>query len=178
LGAFCGIAAVTARLFGATRNDWTIPHGRKGIVIMAVCALVLGAFLACAPVVQQATARDAVPVLRMLWTLLLAATAIAAFVYPWLLLKNPRIAAEEDGFGAHASSERLAAANVRFRRAYAAMTRRFLGVTLGLFLCVFCLWAIVFRMATALYPWQIELLATGMGSQEAQAVRLALSLLH
>ncbi len=178
LGAFCGIAAVTARLFGATRNDWTIPHGRKGIVIMAVCALVLGAFLACAPVVQQATARDAVPVLRMLWTLLLAATAIAAFVYPWLLLKNPRIAAEEDGFGAHASSERLAAANVRFRRAYAAMTRRFLGVTLGLFLCVFCLWAIVFRMATALYPWQIELLATGMGSQEAQAVRQALSLLH
>ena len=178
LSVFCALGALAARLLGATRYDWTIPHGRAGLLIMASYALMLGVFLACAPAVQQATARDAVPGLRLVWMILLAATGVSALIYPSLVLPSPKKSAAEDGFGAMTSSERVSAARMRFHRAYAAMARRFLGVTLGLFLCVFSLWALVFRIATSLYPWQVELLATGMGTQEARMVRQALSLLH
>ncbi len=178
LGTFCCLTALAARLCGAHKHAWAIPHGYKGAVATTACAALLGGFLACVPAIQQTTQQDAVPVVRGVWLLLLAAVALAALAYPLFVLNSPRNAARDVPEGEQCDDERLAAAPARWRGAYAVMVRRFLGVTLGLFLGVYSVWAILYRVAISLYPWQIELLATGMGQNEAQAVRHALSLLH
>ncbi|HQE83448.1 MAG TPA: hypothetical protein PLM14_10645 [Candidatus Hydrogenedentes bacterium] len=178
LGVFSCATAFLARCIGANRNGWAIAHGLRGSIMMAVCALALGLFIAASPWFQQTSETDIVPILRHIWLLMLGATAVAGLLYPMLVLVNPRKAAEETGHDAAQSPERTAAATARWRAAYILMIRRFLGTTLGLFLCVFSVWAILHRLVAALYPWQIPLLATGMGSEEALAVRNALSLLH
>jgi hypothetical protein len=178
LGVFSIAMAILARVIGANKHSWTIAHGPKGVAVMTFGALALGIFIACVPWLQKVTETDAVPLLRSVWLVLLGGLAIVGLTYPMFILKRPRAAAEEDATDEQAVQERLAAAPARWRGAYVVMVRRYLGTTLGLFLVVFSLWAILHRLAESLYPWQIELLATGMETPEAQAVRQALSLLH
>ncbi|MFO7973747.1 MAG: hypothetical protein R6V12_03850 [Candidatus Hydrogenedentota bacterium] len=178
LGAFLLLSGLLKRLVGADNHGWAVPHGRQGAAVMAACALVLVAFIAAVPTVQEIGEKDAVPVLRTIWLVLLGGTAIAALVYPMLVLPNPRTAAKENSQETEPPAERIAEATVRWRGAYILMIRRFLGVTFGLFLCVFSIWALLHRFMASLYPWQIPLLADGMGAEELAAVRNALSLLH
>ncbi|MFH0777502.1 MAG: hypothetical protein V2A71_02615, partial [Candidatus Eisenbacteria bacterium] len=63
------------------------------------------------------------------------------------------------------------------RQAYASYLRRYYGVLSGLFLCVVSFWVILYRVAFSLYPFQVELLAPGLETQEHQVVQHVLSML-
>jgi hypothetical protein len=56
--------------------------------------------------------------------------------------------------------------------------RRYYAVAWCLFLCVLCVWTIVFRIATHLYPWEVELLASGLALQESEMINSLLRLLR
>lgn len=47
--------------------------------------------------------------------------------------------------------------------------RRYFGILLGSFLCLFCVWATCHRLIEGLYPWQVTLLIDG---QEKESLRL------
>jgi hypothetical protein len=65
-----------------------------------------------------------------------------------------------------------------YRIAYAALLRRYYGILCGVIPCMIAVGALLYRVTYSLYPWQLELLVTGLGRQEAQVVRHVLSLLQ
>jgi hypothetical protein len=69
------------------------------------------------------------------------------------------------------------AARRAHRMAHISLMRRYYGVLFGLMLCVACAWTVIYRIAVSLYPWQTKLLASGLGYEETQVVKQALSLL-
>jgi len=79
--------------------------------------------------------------------------------------------------GLESSPGVLRAARGARRIAYLAFLRRYFGVLLGLFLCTVSLWAIAYRVATGLYPWQLEVLVTGLGTEEAELVQRVVAFL-
>ncbi len=176
LSAFSLAAALLTRIMKVDEHAWTIAHGRVGGAIMAGCAAVLTGFISAMPWLQNATEADVVPIVRTVWVSMLACIALVGLTYPLLILESPFKIAKTSEANQEGSLEYGAAS--QWRGAYVLMVRRFFGVTLGLFLCTLSIWAVLYRMAISLYPWQIELLATGMGAQEVQAVRHALALLH
>lgn len=178
LGSYVLVAVFLKRFLPTDRHGWAIPHGYRGAFFMAACALVLVAFIASVPAVQETKETDVVPGLRTIWFVMLGCMALGGLAYPMLVLTHPRIAAKVDSRETDPPRERIAAATARWRGAYILMIRRFFGTLFGLFLCAFSVWAILHRFLVALYPWQIPLLVSGMGSEELAAVRNALSLLH
>jgi len=64
------------------------------------------------------------------------------------------------------------------RIVYVSFMHRYYGILCGLLLCVISFWAIGYRVSFSLYPWQIELLTTGLQQEEAQAVQEATALLR
>ena len=176
--AFLLAAALLTRIMRVDEHAWTIAHGRAGSAVMTACALLLTVVLAAMPSLQNATETDAVPLLRTLWLAMLGCIALLGLAYPLLLLESPfKVAGTRDAEN-ETRREYETAATAQWRGAYVLMLRRFFGVTLGLFLCSLSVWAVLYRVVISLYPWQIELLATGMGAPEVQAVRHALSFLH
>jgi len=178
LGVFLFLSVLLTRFVGADKHGWAIPHGRRGSPVIMACALFMVIFIGAAPAVQEASESDLVPILRNFWFVMLGCTAVVALVYPMLILTNPRAAARENSPESEPCPELITAATARWRGAYILLLRRFLGTMFGLFLAAFSLWAVLYRFVVSLYPWQIPLLATGMGSEELAAVRHALSLLH
>ncbi len=59
----------------------------------------------------------------------------------------------------------------KYRKAYLSLLRRYLGILLGAGLSVMCAWTVGYRILEAVYPWEVELLATGLNEQEAELVR-------
>ena len=47
---------------------------------------------------------------------------------------------------------------------------RYCGVVLGVFLITVSFWTVGYRITSGLYPWQVDLLTTGLISEEAAVV--------
>jgi hypothetical protein len=62
------------------------------------------------------------------------------------------------------------------RCVYASFFRRYFGIQFGLALCLISIWVIGYRVLTSLYPWQLEILTTGLGEEERGAIQLVMSL--
>jgi hypothetical protein len=101
-----------------------------------------------------------------------AAAAFGAF-YPLFTLSHVGHVAS-----AAESKTALGVARRAYRMAYVALLRRYYGTLVGLCAAAECVWVVAFRVWTSLYPWQINLLTTGAGDAEAEAVRSALALLR
>jgi len=106
-----------------------------------------------------------------LWAGYGLATVYGLFA-PALSLPNPRTTVLRHG---GESNPDIAEALRKYRAAYISLLKRYYGLQLGGFICVVCLWSMGYRIVLGIYPWQIELLATGMETQELDLVRLVLA---
>jgi hypothetical protein len=64
-----------------------------------------------------------------------------------------------------------------YRRVYVAFVVRYFGLLIGGFICTACVWLMLYRVISGLYPWQINLLASGLIQRELDTVNHAIALL-
>lgn len=101
----------------------------------------------------------------LLWIVVTLGLFVAAPVYPSLVL--PPVRGKLEALGAAPDDKELAGEVRRARRdAYLSLMRRYMGVLLGVYLAACCVWFVAVRMMTGLYPTQVELIATGLRSEE------------
>jgi hypothetical protein len=150
---------------------------------------------------------DRLRTIEGLWWIVLGAGLVFGLVYPYARLSRLRapsgpfeghasslheetppereteresVAAEPASASmAHSSPLKAAPVPPGWKRiVYISFMRRYYGILCGLLLCVISFWAIGYRVSFSLYPWQIELLTTGLQQEEAQAVQEATALLR
>lgn len=192
-------AYVLSWLMRVRRVSWTLPHSRLGVTAFAAGQSFLLLQLGFMAILERYPAPTAlVLTVRVVWWAAIAALLAFGLLYPHLRLpayaatathwhESLRRRSEIDEAFLEASDAKtgpdasvpespesdtgtLRAARGARRIAYVAFMRRYYGVMVGLFVCTISVWAIGYRIATALYPWQLEVLVTGMGSEEAQVV--------
>lgn len=181
-GAFL-LSYLAGRLMKLDRRWRALPHNRLMIILTALMAagfvsllLVMGAFqrmdMAGDPLATATPGVGHMQVLATLWWVIVVCTLLFGFVYPKMRLNSFR-----EPILKCAQNDKVPVAKLR-RAVYFSYLRRYYGIVIGCFLCTICVWALLFRVATTLYPWQIKLLTTGLANQEADIVRLVLSMLQ
>ena len=90
-------------------------------------------------------------------------------IYPFLILPGVRTVLRSHSV--EETPETIALAKRQRRIAFSSYMRRYYGLLAGLLLCVLSVWTIAYRVLFSLYPWQIELLTTGLAREEARVVR-------
>ena len=152
------LAFCISKFVAADPACWAAAHTGPGVgVLLTGCGLLL-AVLCAITVLQRHAEFDA------LW---LAALEVAWWAALGLMLL----------FGlAHGPSALPGQAGESRRGARVVMVRRYWGALDGALLCVFSLWMVCYRVAFSLYPWQIELLTTGLMNEEADVVIEVVSL--
>jgi len=101
----------------------------------------------------------------LLWIVVTFVLLAAAPIYPSLVLPSARVKLET--LGAAPDDKDLSALVRRARRdAYLSLLRRYLGVLLGVYIAACCVWFVGVRIISGLYPTQVELIATGLRSEE------------
>lgn len=175
------VSSLLARLNGARRVAWVLPHSRIGIrsmytinslFLILLIAISLLQFYHGQPLDPQAG--HVLPMsplfdnLRIVWLALLGFELVFGLVYPALQLNR--------GGAALSAPGEPAGPFPPGRVVYFSFFRRYFGVQLGLLLCVVSVWIIGFRVFTSLYPWQLEILTTGLGDEERAVINLVMSL--
>ena len=147
---------------------WSIPHSRTAIAVaLGAMAGVLLLYLAMALAASTgANPATWTGLFVAAWRLLAIALGIFAVAYPAFAL--PTVAkVTEDLKGESDFDLAVATARKDRRRAHAVLTYRYTGLLLGCLVVAICLWGIGHRIAASYYPHQIEVLATGLESEEA-----------
>ena len=168
--AYC-LSTLLARLAGARRTAWEIPHSRLGLGSMAVVSAAFLALLIVISLLQfyhkgplDLDAGKVLPVsplfsgVRAIWLAVLALELVFGLIYPALQLNRGSVPTAAKAI-------------------YFSFLRRYFGVQFGLLLCLISIWVIGYRVFTSLYPWQLEILTTGLGDEERGVIELVMSLL-
>ena len=176
--AYLGAYSVSHALH-AKRKGWTLPHARyakRTLVGGCAALLLLLAVTAALPHTADGHVGWLLTVIPVLWWSVLAVLIAFGLAYPRWRLPRVDVALERAGAGDNPGAGREARRQRRL--AYVSFVRRYYGILCGLVLCLICVWAIAYRIVLTLFPWQIDLLITGLGKEEAEVVRQAMALLH
>jgi len=150
------------------KGFWTIKHSRVALAAgaagtVAILALYLTLALAAA---AAADPDQWPPVFIAAWRLLAFALLGFAVVHPAFTLPPADTVTESMREDSGYDLARATARKER-RRAHAVMAYRYTGILFGCLVVSVCLWGVGHRIAASYYPHQIEVLATGLESEEA-----------
>lgn len=171
------LSYLASKVLGGGRSAWTIPHKRSCFMVLGAGMALLLMLLFAAPWSHRSTGYDPFwhGLLHGAWWTIIAAIAAGGVLYPaWRLPAPGKVLG---GIG-DPSPESTRAAGMGFRRAYISLIRRYFGLATGLLLLTVCAWVIGYRVIFSLYPWQLELLTTGLAEEEALVVQQVLALLR
>ncbi len=106
--------------------------------------------------------------LAHLWRWVIALLTLFGLVYPPLLLKASNLSrvcheAVDNPDACDANTTRIP-----LRRCigiYGCLLRRYMGVLCGGFVITLCVWLALYRVAFSVYPFQMELITTGVGAE-------------
>jgi tetratricopeptide (TPR) repeat protein len=162
---------IGGRIINAGRGAWTVPHARAIVVLLPATLLILLALLMIFSALPHSSAAASwLTGLSRCWYAVIAFLFAAGIVYPVFALPGARHVCERTA--SEEESDALLPAARRSRRIAAlALMRRYFGLLLGGFICVFCLWVVFFRIGHTLYPWQYTLLVTGLEAEELALIR-------
>ena len=170
-------AYVLCKAFGVNSTHHNVPHTRAAhiaFLVWAVVSLLLLLLTAATHDVLVASSIWQHSIVYAWWACCLSTLAFS-IAYPVLALPGPRLLAGQRISNSDADSLMLDARR-KYKQAYLSLFRRYLGVQLGLTLISVSVWVLIFRIVGSLYPWQIELLSTGLSYEEAETVLRALSI--
>jgi hypothetical protein len=180
MSAFLGTylaAYVLCKAFGVNSTHHNVPHTRAAhiaFLVWAVVSLLLLLLTAATHDVLVASSIWQHSIVYAWWACCLSTLAFS-IAYPVLALPGPRLLAGQRISNSDADSL-MPDARRKYKQAYLSLFRRYLGVQMGLTLISVSVWVVIFRIAGSLYPWQIELLSTGLSYEEAETVLRALSI--
>lgn len=169
LAVFYAGVTVLAKSIRAGKYNATIPHTRSGYGVLVAIPSALFVLLSAASVIQATRPSpdtNWMPVLQALWWGLVTFFIAYGFIYPLLVLPTAQEVCEQAG----CPPALLRQAMKRKRQAWACLLRRYCGIGISLIVCALCLWVVTHRIVRGLYPWQIELLASGFSAQESEIV--------
>lgn len=157
---------------GASRDAWTIQHPNAWRMAFAGTGAFYFGILTLVIVLQRAVGygQDWMSAIHMVWSALLAASIGLAVVYPRFVLTSAKDVAQSRGDMSEYDDVYRAARRQR-RKAYMTLIRRYAGILLGAFLVASCAWITLHRIVSGFFPWEINLLTSGLAGVEAQTVR-------
>ncbi len=160
------------RFFRVRPALWALPHTPYARAVFGGGALWLLALLVVATLLENAASSASITkVLGVLWGISVAGWLGFGFVYPFFALRYDR-GALQDLMETPVFSDKLPKDVTQLRRmAWACLFRRYFGVVAGLLPAIISLWVLLFRFEHGLYPWQLNLLTTGLVSEEIAAVQ-------
>ena len=177
------LAYVLARLVHAKRMAWSLPHTLPAKAVLGAGNLSLLGLLGLMGVLQRlhdpmaSTQTSWHDGMRMAWWMVVGGMALFGLIYPALRLPGVSGALSARGIPEGDAEARKHAKRWR-RVAYLSFMRRYYGVAGGELVFVLVGWILGYRVLTALYPWQLELLTPGLEAQEVELVKQAFSLLQ
>jgi len=167
---------IVAKIVRVGRRSWTLRHARWAYTAFT---FVGGAFFlalwAQAPLENlAANGGQWREWLARSWLAVLLGSVLLGVLYPSLHLPSPRKAIRSMPQG---NADLLPPARRARRVAGVSLMRRYFGILTGIILCTGAVWAVLYRAAVGLYPWQLQLLTTGLANEEAELVRTLISTL-
>lgn len=177
LGTCYAVACMATKFARADRAGWTLTHSSVGKVVLVGGASAATGVLFLAWLAKNTVGASAEGVMKLLWWTVIVGTIGFGLIYPRLRLPDPYPPVSVETTP-DTSSALLREARRRRRNAYAVLLRRYYGIALGLLVIGACVWTLGHRASTSVYPWQIELLTTGLEQEEARVVRQAASMLR
>ncbi len=170
------LACILSRLACTGKQAWTMPHTSATRSILAfgvagVFFLLMLTWVFHVPLSQETWRGALIGAWRLLVTVILA----YGVIFPVFMLPLPKNVA---GALEDASVEVLSQARKQYRCAFTVFWRRYFGIVLGSLAMAICAWIICHRVLASLYPWQIQLLASGFAKDETRLVIDVLSSLR
>lgn len=181
LAVFFGVylaAYILCKVFGVNSTHHNVPHSRIGHAVFSAWGIAVFLLLVLMAVSHGGLVGSAFwhSTLTYAWWGAACLTLAFSAIYPATVLLSPRlIAGQKPSFSE--SDTLLPDARRKYRLAYLSLLRRYLGIQLGLTLISVSVWVLVFRIIVSLYPWQVDLLSTGLSGEESDLVQRMLSLL-
>jgi len=181
LGIFCAFYLLFFMLgiFIGSRNErWTIPHNWKALSFYLAgisCIFVLASFITLFQYNEKSTTLND-QLFHTIWLAVLVFFVLLGGAYPFVVLK-PRKFALVKRLVPESVSPLPSAAVKAYRNAFIVLARRFYGIATGSLLITGSCWVLFYRAIFGLYPWQVGLMGTGLGKEEAELVRSIIQLL-
>ncbi|MBN2309357.1 MAG: hypothetical protein JXR94_10320 [Candidatus Hydrogenedentes bacterium] len=171
------VSHLAAKAVHASGPSTTLPHSSLGKAAFGIGPGVLLLMLCLCVLIHPESAGGAwARIVTTGWWLVLVVMAWFGLAYPALTLPSVSdVCRDQQGDN---RAELLQHARRERRAAWVALARRYYGIVAGLTVCVVCVWVILYRVFVSLYPWQTELLATGLEVEEIEIVRRVLSALY
>ncbi|GMW02849.1 MAG: hypothetical protein AMXMBFR84_39850 [Candidatus Hydrogenedentota bacterium] len=169
---------VLSRLTRVNPMAGNVEHPLYGKVLLG---LLPGAYLVLLLVIAVCQRVDLgtfpwMSVVSVLWLILLVGNLGFGILYP--IFAIPPVSKVIERTGETGSVEIVAAARKGYRDACISLCKRYTGISTGWFLVAMCVWIVIYRILFSLFPWQTELLATGLESEERELlIRVLLPLL-
>lgn len=166
------LAYLAAKLAHAGRTGWTLRHPRWALGAIAAGMALLFGILAAAAALQRDPERAgaAIAALNMAWYSVVGVLLLFGAAYPFLALPRSAIAIQNAGLPVDGPGVRQAARKARII-AGVSLLRRYFGILGGSAFATFILWALAYRIASGLYPLQVDLLVTGYRDAELAMLR-------
>jgi hypothetical protein len=166
------VAYSLARALRVPRVTWTLAHTPAGKAFLIAGAAAHTVLLMSVLSMNPATPGGAAALVALPWVWAGVTGILVAFglAYPALALPAPAKVCANHGYQ-KTPEDMLRAARRQRRQAWFAYFNRYFGATFALFLVSMCTWVVAHRLATGLYPWQLDLLTTGFAQPEAELVR-------
>lgn len=152
-------ARIVGRLRGTTREHWTISHGKRLPLVMAAAGLLFLLCLALGAAVSVGSAQPSgwFTALSAGWLAIALGMYAYGVYYPRTVL-TPLDQADDAAGVLDDESSTPAALAAGYRRATAALVRRYLGILFGVWMCACCVWVVGYRFAVGVYPWEFRLM--------------------
>ncbi|MCC6486271.1 MAG: hypothetical protein IT364_02115 [Candidatus Hydrogenedentes bacterium] len=170
------IIYIICKICRVSSTSHNVAHKRPGRLAFGLWAATLLSLLLLISLAQAASigAMRGEALLSGLWWLSVGGFTIFGIVYPRILLPRPNdvLSARSSG-SASGTLERDAQKS--YRLAYLSLLRRYMGVMFGLALLALCVWTVAYRILSGVYPWEVELLAAALESEEIELVRQIVS---
>ncbi|MFP4172466.1 MAG: tetratricopeptide repeat protein [Candidatus Hydrogenedentota bacterium] len=152
-------AGIVSRWRGTTREHWTLRHGKRLPLVMLAAGLL---FLLCLALGAGVSVWSAEPSgwftgLSVGWLAIALGIGAYGVYYPQTVLTPPSKADDAAG-GLEDEDSTPAALDAGYRRAKAALIRRYLGILFGVWVCAWCVWVLGYRFAVGVYPWEFRLM--------------------
>ncbi|MCC6698266.1 MAG: hypothetical protein IT365_21765 [Candidatus Hydrogenedentes bacterium] len=171
-----GIVYIICKICRVSSTSHNVAHKRLGRLAFGLWTGTLLGLLLLISLAQGASvgAMRGETVLSGLWWLSVGGFTILGIVYPRISLPRPSevVGARPSGLDS-GTLERDAQKS--YRLAYLSLLRRYMGVMFGLALLSLCVWTVAYRISSGVYPWEVELLATALESEEIALVRQIVS---
>ena len=167
-----------SKIARADAVSWSFPHSKPALCVLAAGCLLLLALLVAITALGR---RDQVETswldgANTAWWVVVA--VLLAFGVGYSALRPPGVLAVVRRHGMSEDDTETLKTIRKYRRdTCTTLMRRYYGLVLGLLLCIISLWGVGYRVLCSTYPWQIQLLTTGLMEEEAEVVARVLAIL-